>query len=102
MIFIRMLPFVTVIKLSQSRVGERQNEILMDMQATMQPPELLPRLIPEHGERRRTSTGQRVVKTRRQDVNFSLIPKEKTGLIMPVAGADLDQMFALDSLAPGR
>jgi hypothetical protein len=100
MIFIRMLPFVTVIKLSQSRVGERQNEILMDMQATMQPPELLPRLIPEHGERRRTSTGQRVA--RREDVNFRLIPKEETGLIMPVTGADLDQMFALDSLAPGR
>ena len=89
------------------------------MQATMQLPEpllrrlekladeegtsldgLLRRLISEHGERYRSSSGQRVA--RRQDVNFPLIPKEKTGLIMPVTGADLDEIFALDSLAPGR
>jgi len=72
----------------------------MDMQATMQPPEyLLRRLISEHGERHRSSPGQRTA--RREDLNFPLIPNEKTGPIMPVTGTDLVEIFALDSLAPG-
>jgi hypothetical protein len=61
---------------------------------------ILRRLISEHGERHRSSPSRRTA--RREDVSFPLIPKEKTGPIMPVTGADLDEIFALDSLAPGR
>ena len=62
---------------------------------------LIRRLVSEHLERRKRlsgpSAGDR--STPRKDVRFPLIPKEETGVIVPVTGADLDEMFASDDLA---
>jgi len=58
---------------------------------------LLRRLISEHVERRGAVPGHRP--SPRKDVQFPLIPKEETGVIRPVTGADLDEMFAFDDLA---
>ena len=61
---------------------------------------LIRRLISEYEIRDQAMSGYQPV--RRGDINFPLIPQEATGVIMPVTGAYLDEMFAFDSLAPGR
>ena len=54
-------------------------------------------LVSEHAERRRGVTGHQPGV--RKEVRFPLIPIEETGVILPVTGAALDEMFALDDLA---
>jgi hypothetical protein len=61
---------------------------------------LLRRLVSEHVERRGPVSGHRSVP--RKDVRFPLISKEETGVIQPVTGADIDEIFALDDIASGR
>lgn len=58
---------------------------------------LIRRLVSEHAERRGAMSGHRIAP--RREVSFPLISKEETGVIYPVTGADLDDMFALDDLA---
>jgi hypothetical protein len=58
---------------------------------------LLRRLVSEHVERRGAASAHRL--TPRKDVQLPLIPKEETGVIRPITGAELDEMFALDDLA---
>ena len=58
---------------------------------------LLRRLVSEYVERRGAVSGHRSAP--RKDIHFPLIPKEETGVIRPVTGADLDEMFALDDFA---
>jgi len=60
---------------------------------------LIRRMVSEHVERRGMSAHRSAV---RKDVRFPLIPKEETGVIEPVTGADIDEIFALDDFAPGR
>jgi hypothetical protein len=54
-------------------------------------------LVSEHLERRQSSLGRSV--SPRKDVQFPLIPKEETGVITPITGLDLDEMFTRDYLA---
>ena len=61
---------------------------------------LLRRLVSEHVERRGVVSGHRSVP--RRDVQFPLIPLEETGVIQPVTGADIDEIFALDDIASRR
>ena len=60
---------------------------------------LIRRMVSEHVERRAASAHRSAV---RKNVRFPLIPKEETGVIEPVTGADIDEIFALDDFAPGR
>ena len=55
---------------------------------------LLQRLVSEHVEHRRVVSGQH--SRLRRDVQFPLIPREVTGEIRHVTGAEIDEMFALD------
>ena len=54
-------------------------------------------LVAEHAERRKGVSGHR--SGVRKEVRFPLIPIEETGVILPVTGAALEEMFALDDLA---
>ena len=58
---------------------------------------LLRRLAAEHSERRGAISRHRPKP--RKDVPFSLLSKEETGVILPVAGGDIDEMCALDNIA---
>ena len=60
---------------------------------------LLGLLVSEHVERRRLPVRST---SARKDVRFPLIPKEVTGVIGPFTGADIDELFALDDIAPRR
>jgi hypothetical protein len=58
---------------------------------------LLGRLVSEHVERRGTVSVQRLMP--RKDVQFPLIPKAETGVIRPITGSYMDEMFTSDDLA---
>lgn len=58
---------------------------------------LIRRLVSEHLERRGSRPAHRTAP--RKDALFPPIPKEETGVIRPVTGTDLDEIFALDDLA---
>jgi hypothetical protein len=58
---------------------------------------LIQRLVSEHLERRKGAAALR--SEPRKSVRLPLISKEETGVIMPVTGADLDEIFACDDLA---
>ena len=58
---------------------------------------LIRRLVSERAERPGAASRHRTGP--RGNVSFPLIPKEETGVIHPVTGSDLDEMFALDDLA---
>ncbi len=87
------------------------------MEATLQLPEALARrlqelalqegasldglirmLIAEHAEIHH-GTPQSNPLRQRTDIRLPLIPREETGLIQPVSGADLDDMFSHDDFA---
>ncbi len=53
-------------------------------------------LVSEHVERRSVLSAQGA--PRRKDVVFPLIESEATGLIKPVSGAEIDEIFAADAL----
>jgi hypothetical protein len=57
---------------------------------------LIRRLVSEHLEHRKP-TGNH--SESRKTIDLPLIPKSQTGVIMPVAGKDLDEIFACDDLA---
>ncbi len=54
---------------------------------------LLRRFVSEHGERRRHLGANRKL------VDFPLISLDEARVILPVSGADIDEMFARDHLA---
>jgi hypothetical protein len=58
---------------------------------------LVRRMVSEHLERRKAPAPR--VCAPRGEVRFPLIPKEDTGVISPVSGADIDEMFACEDLA---
>ena len=58
---------------------------------------LIRQLVSEHVERRGMGVGLRP--PRGQSVRFPLISAEKSGMLLPVTGTDLDQIFVLDHLA---
>jgi len=51
---------------------------------------LIQRLVADHEQRARP------VASRKRDARLPLIDKEKTGVVLPVTGADLDEMFACE------
>jgi hypothetical protein len=55
-------------------------------------PGLIQRLVAEHVEHTDP------IASRKRDAHLPLIPREKTGVILPVTGADLDEMFAREDL----
>lgn len=57
---------------------------------------LLRRLVSEHVERRGVQPSNRSMP--RRDVSFPLVSEDHTGVIHPVTGPDLDEMFALDDI----
>jgi len=59
---------------------------------------LIQRLVAEHLERRNALSAHGSVL--RKEVRFPLIAKEETGIVSPVTGADLDEMFGSDGLNP--
>ena len=96
--------------------GPRGSGILVTMEATVLLPELLvhrlerlaqeegisldrliQRLVSEHLERPKGSFAHR--SGPRKSVRLPLISREETGVMMPVTGADLDEIFACDDLA---
>ena len=62
---------------------------------------LVRRLVSKHLERREGGSGQRTRNRAvpRKDVRLPLISKEETGVILPISGADLDEILACDNLA---
>jgi hypothetical protein len=58
---------------------------------------LLGQLVSEYIERHRGRHGDRAAM--RREVHFPLISAEETGVIHPVTGANIDEMFALDDFA---
>lgn len=59
---------------------------------------LIQRLVAEHLERRNVLSAHGSVL--RKEVRFPLIAKEETGVISPVTGMDIDEMFGSDGLNP--
>ena len=62
---------------------------------------LVLRLVAAHLERRKSHSALRPghQAAPRKDIRLPLIPREETGMIFPVTGADLDEMFARDNIA---
>jgi hypothetical protein len=58
---------------------------------------LLRLLVSEHLERRQRTARHRLAA--RREVHFPLISKDETGVIQPVTGMEIDEIFALDDLA---
>jgi hypothetical protein len=55
--------------------------------------DLIRRLVSEHLERRHP------LSVSRNEIQFPLIPKQETGVVYPVTGAGLDEMFAREELS---
>ena len=55
-------------------------------------PGLIQRLVAEHVQQAEP------VASRKRDARLPLIPRERTGVVLPVTGADLDEMFAREDL----
>jgi len=58
---------------------------------------LIQRLVAEHLERRDALSAHGSVL--RKKVRFPVIAKEETGIVSPVTGADLDEMFGREDFA---
>jgi hypothetical protein len=56
-------------------------------------PGLIERLLTEHLEQHKASPPGN------HETRLPLIPKRQTGVVLPVTGADLDEMFAREDLA---
>ena len=60
---------------------------------------LIRRLVSEHLERRQLPSGRGAVSANRKEVHFPLIPEKATGVILPLSGAELDEMFAREDFS---
>ncbi len=98
--------------------GAAGNEIIRAMEATVQLPEalaqrleslaqeegtsvdgLIRRLVAEHLERGHLRSAHEVRTVSRKEVRFPLISEQETGVIFPLSGADLDEMFAREDFS---